>query len=124
MTRTPYAILTPEQERHFLEKGYVVVEDCVDPALAAAWAERACGRLGVKRTDPSTWTKDIVWMDHQTRAPVREISPRAWGAICDVAGGEERIETRTITLPVSGHFTDIKCFEWSDAFIVNFHRGR
>jgi hypothetical protein len=62
-------------------------------------------------------------MDHETRAPVRALSPRAWGAICDVAGGEDRIETRTIKLPASGHFTDIRCHEWSDAFIVNFSRG-
>jgi hypothetical protein len=117
-----YSVITAEQERHFLEKGYLVVEDCFDPPLARKWTDHACERLGVRRDDPSTWTSDIVWMDHETTAPVRKISPKAWGAICDVAGGEERIETRVVGLP-PGHFTSINSFEWSDAFIVNFRRG-
>ena len=121
--RQQYGTISEEQERHFLEKGYLVVEGCVDPSLAARWTDRACARLGVRRDDPATWTKDIVWMDHETAAPVRGLSPRAWGAICDVAGGEERIETRVLGLPPAGHFTSINSFEWSDAFIVNFRRG-
>jgi hypothetical protein len=121
--RQAYVTITGEQERHFLDKGYLVVEGCLDPGLAARWTDRACERLGVRRDDPSTWTKDIVWMDHETTAPVRTLSPRAWGAICDVAGGEQRIETRVLGLPPSGHFSTINSFEWSDAFIVNFRRG-
>ena len=121
--RQKYRTITAEQEKHFLEKGYLVVEDCFDPALARQWTDHACKRLEVRRDDPSTWAKDIVWMDHELTAPVRNISPKAWGAICDVAGGEERLETRVVTLPASGHFSTINSFEWSDAFIVNFRRG-
>ena len=121
-----FTTITPDQERHFLEKGYLVMEGCVEPALVKEWTDHACVRLGVTRDDPGTWdkVKDIVWMDHDLRAPVRRVSPRAWGAILDVAGGEERLETRVVSLPVSGHFTTINSFEWSDAFIVNFRRGR
>ncbi len=118
-----YAAISEEQEKHFLSKGYLVVERCFDPELARSWTDRACQRLGVKRDDSSTWPKDIVWMDHETTAPVRTVSPRAWGALCDVAGGEERIDTRVYGLPSRGHFTSINSFEWSDAFIVNFRRG-
>ncbi len=118
-----FTTITEEQERHFLEKGYLVVQDCIDPELARKWTDRACARLGVRREDPSTWTKDIVWMDHETTAPVRSLSPRAWGALCDVAGGEERIDDTVYGLPSRGHFTSINSHEWSDAFIVNFRRG-
>ncbi len=118
-----YATISEEQERHFREKGYLVVEQCFDPELARSWTDRACHRLGVKRDDPSTWSKDIVWMDHEIAAPVRTVSPKAWGAICDVTGGADRIEDRVLGLPPSGHFTSINSFEWSDAFIVNFRRG-
>src|SRR6187401_1554057 len=61
-------------------------------------------------------------MDHKNQMPVRELSPKAWGAILDVVGGEDRLETQVMGLP-SGHFTSINSFIWSDAFIVNFRKG-
>ncbi|HET6486126.1 MAG TPA: phytanoyl-CoA dioxygenase family protein [Spirochaetia bacterium] len=118
-----YRVLSPEQERQFLEKGYLVVEGCLDPELARRWTDRAYQRLGCSRDDPESWPPGITWMDHETRMPVRTVSPRAWAAICDVAGGEERLETKVLGLPNSGHFTTMNSFEWSDAFIVNFRNG-
>lgn len=35
-----FSVLTEEQARHFLEKGYVVIEGCVDRSLADRWTER------------------------------------------------------------------------------------
>ena len=118
-----YAVLTPRQERMFLEKGYLVVEECLDRDLALRWTDEAFRRLGYDPADPATWEKDLVWMDHANTKPVSEISERAWGAICDVVGGAERLDTRVWGL-TGGHFTSIDSFVWSDAFIVNFHRGR
>lgn len=118
-----YRVLTDEQVQSFLDNGYLVVKDCVDSAIANRWIEQAYDRLGYNRNDPSTWVKDIVWMDHQNQMPVRDLAPKAWGAVLDVVGGEERLETQVMSLPVSGHFTSINSFLWSDAFIVNFHRG-
>ena len=110
------------QADHFVEHGYVVIPDCLDTELARRWTERACRRLGYDPGDSSTWREEIVWMDRHTTAPVREISPRGWGALCDVVGGEERIDPRVYEIE-SRHFTTIDSFEWSDAFIVNFRRG-
>ena len=114
--------LTQAQADHFIEHGYVVIPECLDPELARRWTDRAYRRLGYDAGDPATWREEIVWMDRHTTAPVREISPRGWGALCDVVGGEERIDRRVYEIE-SGHFTTIDSFEWSDAFIVNFRRG-
>ena len=72
-------VLTQEQAQHFIEKGYVTVKGCLDPVLAKAWTDEAYGRLGYDPNDRSTWTKDIVWMDRNHVAPIKEISPKAWG---------------------------------------------
>ena len=117
-----FQVLTPEQRRHFIEKGYVTIKGTLDRGLAKKWTDEAYGRLGYDPVDRSTWTKDIVWMDRNHIAPIREFSPKAWGALCDVCGGEDRIETKIMEIE-SQHFTTINATEWSDAFIVNFRRG-
>lgn len=118
-----FRVLTDEQVQSFLDDGYLVVKDCVDPALAERWIDEAYRRLGYDRNDPSTFAKDIIWMDHKNELPIREISTKAWDALLDVVGSEDRLEDEVFYLPKSGHFTYIKSAYWSDAFIVNFHRG-
>ena len=34
MRADQFQVLTPEQQQHFIEKGYVTVKGCLDPALA------------------------------------------------------------------------------------------
>ncbi len=115
-------VLTPEQRQHFIEKGYVTVKGTLDRGFAKKWTDEAYGRLGYDPVDRSTWKKDIVWMDRNHIAAIKDISPKAWGALCDVCGGEDRIETKVMEIE-SQHFTTINATEWSDAFIVNFRRG-
>ncbi|MEP7359576.1 MAG: phytanoyl-CoA dioxygenase family protein [Anaerolineales bacterium] len=118
-----YKFLTDAQVQSFLDNGYLVVKKCLDPVVANRWIDEAYQRLGYSKDDPSTWTKEIIWMDHKNEIPVRELSPQAWDAIADVVGGEDRLETQVMKLPQSGHFTSIDSFNWSDAFIVNFRKG-
>jgi hypothetical protein len=61
-------------------------------------------------------------MDRHNIAKIKDISPKAWAALCDVTGGEERIDHRVMEIE-SQHFTTIDSTEWSDAFVVNFRRG-
>jgi Phytanoyl-CoA dioxygenase (PhyH) len=117
-----YRVLTDSQVQSFLDNGYLVVPGCIDLDVAGSWVEQAYGRLGYGRDDPRTWAKDIVWMDHQNQLPVRQVAPRAWDAILDVVGGEDRLERQVMCIE-SQHFSTINSFEWSDAFIVNFRRG-
>lgn len=122
MSSRKFQVLTEEQAQHFVEKGYVTVKGCVDPALAKAWTAEAYGRLGYDPEDRSTWTKEIVWMDRNNVARIKDISPKGWGALCDVTGGADRIDHKVMEIE-SQHFTTIDSTEWSDAFIVNFRRG-
>jgi len=117
-----YRVLTDEHVQSFLDNGYLVVKDCLDTSVAEHWIAEAYDRLGYDRNDPSTWTKEIIWMDHQNHLPVHKVAPKAWDALLDVIGGEDRSEPQVMGLP-SGHFTSINSFLWSDSFIVNFHRG-
>ena len=119
---TSLATLTDEQADHFVQRGYVAVPGCLDPELAQRWTDLAYRRLGYDPDDPATWSEEIVWMDRHSTAPVTEISPRGWGALCDVVGGEQRIDPHAYEIE-SQHFTTIDALEWSDAFIVNFRRG-
>lgn len=121
MART-LQVLSEADAQHFIEKGYVRVKNCVDPDLAKKWTDEAYDRLGYDPADRSTWTKDIVWMDRHNKAAIKNISPRGWAALCDVTGGEDRIEHKIMEIE-SQHFTTIDSTEWSDAFVVNFKRG-
>ncbi len=117
-----YRVLTEEHVRSFLDNGYLVVKDCLDLNIANRWISEGFQRLGYDPDQPSTWEKDIIWMDHKNQMEVRELAPKAWDAILDVIGGEDRLETQVYGLG-PGHFTSINSFIWSDAFIANFHRG-
>jgi ectoine hydroxylase-related dioxygenase (phytanoyl-CoA dioxygenase family) len=117
-----YRVLTQKQVQSFLDKGYLVVEDCLDTTIANRWIDEAYERLGYDKDNPATWQKDIIWMDHKNQLPVRELAPKAWNAILDVVGGEDRLESQVMQIE-SKHFSTINSSIWSDAFIVNFHKG-
>jgi ectoine hydroxylase-related dioxygenase (phytanoyl-CoA dioxygenase family) len=117
-----YKVLSDAQIQSFLDKGYLVVNDCLDTSVANRWIEEAYERLGYDKDNPATWQKDIIWMDHKNQLPVRELAPKAWAAILDVVGGEDRLEPQVMQIE-SKHFSTIDSSIWSDAFIVNFHKG-
>ncbi len=117
-----YAVLNDQQIQSFLDKGYLIVPDCLDLSIANQWIDEAYTRLGYQKNVPASWEKDIIWMDHQNQKPIRELAPKAWDAILDVIGGEARLETQVMSKPKT-HFSSINSTMWSDAFIVNFHRG-
>jgi hypothetical protein len=99
-----YKILTEEQARQFVERGFVRVEGCFGRDVA----ERAMGemwsRLGYDPADPTTWVQKQIHMPSLNHFEVRDFAPKAWAAACDLVGGEERVRQ-----PCS----------WSDGFIVN-----
>jgi len=57
--------------------------------------------------DKSTWTEEKTNMPWHTHVPVSEFAPKAWSAMCQLVGGEEKIS-------MEKEFS-----EWSDGFIVN-----
>ena len=47
-------------------------------------------------------------MPAHRRVDVNEFAPKVWGAVCDLLGGEERIQ---------------QPYSWGDGFIVNLREG-
>lgn len=62
-------------------------------------------RLGMSATDKTTWIQGRNHLPKQMTFDAEVFAPRAWAAICELCGGEDRVE------PSSK--------EWRDALIVN-----
>jgi len=108
-----YKFLTPEQVDHFLAHGYVVIKQAFTKEAADEFTKDVWIRLGIDPNDRSTWVEqpfrgDRVHMPKHKSVSAKEFAPKAWGAICELVGGEEKIEPGT--------------HHWNDSFIVNLGR--
>jgi hypothetical protein len=101
------AVLTQEQRKQFLDKGYVTIHGCFEGEAAETLIEQAWIRLGMDPFDQSTWEKPRVHMPRITSFDAAQFAPKAWAAACELCGGEERIES----------------WSWGDAFIVTLNEG-
>lgn len=110
---TTYKTLTESDVNHFIEKGHVILKDCFPRELAEEWRSFAFKRLGYAPDDPTTWEEPRIHLPSMNRVSIQEIAPRAYDAICDLLGGEDRIiNLRDNTKP-----------SWGDGFIINFSLG-
>ena len=107
MRLTKLRVLPAEQIRGFLERGYVVVKGCIPAAVAREWVEQGWRRSGSIPEDPATWKDGLIHLPFTRGVVIRDFAPKAWDAICDVLGGEERV-------------LDPGKNCWGDTFIVNF----
>lgn len=103
-----YRVLTEEQAEHFLQHGYVVIKGCFSREAAAEKTATLWTRLGYDPIDQSTWAQSSIHMPTRERFEVKEFAPKAWDAVCDLLGGEERIA---------------QPYLWGDGFIVNLWEG-
>jgi len=87
-----FRTLDDAQVEHFLEHGHLVLRGCFERGQVEEWIDFGWKRLGFDPHDPQTWAKDRIHQPTTQAAPVRELAPRAFDAICDLCGGEERIE--------------------------------
>ena len=104
-----YRVLTESQAQHFLDTGFVVIEGAFSREAAQKYTDRAWTRLGYSPDDPSTWEQALIHMPTIETFPISTFAPRAWGAICDLLSGEERI--------------NMERAHWGDAFILNLRYG-
>lgn len=100
--------LTPSQIEHFLEYGYIKLEQAFPRDLAERWIARAWTRLGYDPDDPSTWAEPRIHLPTMDYVEVDKFAPGVWSAVCDLLGGEQRV-----TQP----------YRWSDGFIMNLGIG-
>lgn len=99
--------LTEAQKAQFLDHGFVKISQCFTRAQAADFTSTIWTRLGMDPNDKSTWTNEKTNMSWHRHIAVSEFAPKAWAAMCELLGGEERISD-------SPEFRG-----WSDGFIVN-----
>ena len=109
MPNRHYDFLTETQVAHFVDRGFVIIQDCFSSTVASSWREQAFTRLGCDERLPETWTEDRVRLPAVHEVVVRDFAPRAWGAICDLLGGEEHVAARPIV--------------WRDGFHINIRYG-
>jgi hypothetical protein len=103
-------VLTVGQIEHFMTNGWVSIPDCFSKRQAEIWTKDLWIRLGYDKNDPSTWVLEKINMPALDSTDVRQFAPKAWGAICELCGGENRI-------------ADISR-QWGDNFIVNFGKEK
>jgi hypothetical protein len=105
-----YRVLTEDQAEQFLTDGYVVIRGCFTREAASEYTASLWTRLGYAPDDPSTWVEPSVHMPSHRTIDVASFAPKAWGAVCDLVGGPERISTA-------------QPYEWNDGFIANLWEG-
>ncbi|KAJ5121280.1 uncharacterized protein N7515_009241 [Penicillium bovifimosum] len=97
--------LSQEQIDHFMRYGYIILSNCFSQEKATEWAGDVWERLGMSPTDKSTWTDQFTHLEETKKEPVKTFAPKAWAAMCQLLGGEDRIA------PESAY--------WNDSLIVN-----
>lgn len=97
--------LTDAEKEHFMTHGWLRLKNCFTREQAAAATASVWTRLGMDPADKSTWTRERTHMPHHTEFDAADFAPRAWAAICELCGGEDRIADWTR--------------KWRDTFIVN-----
>ena len=100
-----YRTLSTTQIEAFLEHGFIVLKDCFPRELAEEWTAFAYKRLGYDPGDATTWEEPRLHLPAMNRVSIREIAPKAFDAICDLVGGEDRLAN-----PDPG---------WGDGFVIN-----
>ena len=94
----------------FLANYMVHLKGALPRELCADWVQDYFTRTGIDESDPSTFPENPNGFAKGTRTIlIPEASPLAWDAICELLGGEDRIDERT-------RF-------FANGFNLNFNRG-
>ncbi|TDZ24392.1 hypothetical protein Cob_v003053 [Colletotrichum orbiculare MAFF 240422] len=96
--------LTEGQKEHFRANGWLRLSHCFTQEQADWVTKDVWTRLGADPADKATW-KALTNMPHHRSFDCSEFSPRAWAAICELCGGEDRVAPESK--------------EWRDSLIVS-----
>ncbi|MCE0499066.1 MAG: hypothetical protein LV481_14090 [Methylacidiphilales bacterium] len=105
-------VLSAADIESFLTFGFVHLTNCFDTSpgsVANRWVEESWVRNGLSSMDRSTWPNDKIHMPTLEKVRVRDFSPYAFAAICELCGGEERV---------------VDDLSWGNGFIANYGFGR
>ncbi|KAK2604385.1 hypothetical protein N8I77_007322 [Diaporthe amygdali] len=98
-------ILTPEEKEHFLNNGWLKIPGAFTKEQADEITKDVWTRLGMDPKDKTTWHRVWTNMPHHNTFDASTFAPRAWAAISEVCGGEDRINP--------------EFRQWRDSLIVN-----
>jgi hypothetical protein len=97
--------LSDEQKQFFLEHGFIKIPNCFSREAAEKFTSSVWIRLGASPTDKSTWPTEKLNMPGHVQTSCQEFAPKAYAAMCELVGGEDRVADW--------------CKYWKDSFIVN-----
>jgi hypothetical protein len=110
-----YKHLTKEQVENFMKYGFLRLENCFSVEKAQDWTATVWQRLGMDPNDKSTWTTERINMPKHRTESVETFAPKAWNAICELLGGEERIAEGSADWG-DGHIVNLGTPEWEGKF--------
>ncbi|KAJ4384642.1 hypothetical protein N0V86_000242 [Didymella sp. IMI 355093] len=99
--------LNQEQIDFFVQNGWLKLSNCFTKEQADDLQSTLWTRLGMDPNDMSTWHTERTNMPHWKEFQVASFAPKAWGGICGLVGGSERVDI------------DSEVSRWKDSFIVN-----
>ncbi len=101
-------VLSAVEIEHFLRFGFIKLDQVLDPTVIRRCVERVWTRLGYDRDDRSTWREGKIHLPTHEDFPVRAVAPRAFQAMAELCGGEDRFANEP---------------QWGDGFIANLAFG-
>ncbi|OAL53052.1 hypothetical protein IQ07DRAFT_585033 [Pyrenochaeta sp. DS3sAY3a] len=104
---TEYKYLTPEDEQHFLTKGWLKIPGAIKQEYIDTWIKDLWIRIGYDEHDKSTWKEEYLHLPRHREVRAEEFAPEAWNKIVEICGGEDKID------PIRERY-------YGDAFIINF----
>ncbi|TCD71662.1 hypothetical protein EIP91_007409 [Steccherinum ochraceum] len=114
MAITEYKFLSAEQRAHFLERGWVRIPQGVPKDHINKFTEDVWVRLGYNPEDKSTWEKEKIHMPRHREIPTAEFMPKAWGAMCELLGKEDRIDKTLFESCGDSLIVNLGSEEWVD----------
>ncbi|HVY22623.1 MAG TPA: hypothetical protein VG962_04650 [Steroidobacteraceae bacterium] len=80
--------LTHAEIEHFLARGFVVIKDAVKKNIREEWFRHGLQRLSRVKRVPDN---GIIELTHTRSEFLHDIAPRAWKAVTQLLGGEDRV---------------------------------
>ncbi|NKB66421.1 MAG: hypothetical protein GKR89_05130 [Candidatus Latescibacteria bacterium] len=82
--------------REFTTNYLIHLRGALPPELCRDWVEEYFTRTGIDETDPATYPDEPNGFTKGTRRiAFAEAAPQAWEVICELLGGEDKIDERT-----------------------------
>ena len=85
--------LTAAEIEQFVARGYVVVHDAIRKSIREEWFARGLQRMSRVRRVPDN---GIIELTHTRSAFLHDIAPRAWKAVTQLVGGDDRVAVQEI----------------------------